>query len=178
MPASDINLPLWLAFLSINEQATRDWLTSLRNRRYFEETLTDHIEAASRYGRKLSLVLFDIDDFKKINDTHGHETGDAVLKRFAALLKDSARKADIVCRYGGDEFAVILPETGKADAEKFVERIIGGSMSPLTADNEDVVPPAYLVTAGIAALPSVNLVSEADADLLARKKESRQSPSR
>ena len=109
------NLPLWLAFLSLNEHATRDWLTGLHNRRYFEETLSDHIEAASRYNRELSLVLFDIDRFKQINDTHGHEAGDEVLRQFADILKMTARKADIVCRFGGDEFAVILPETGMAN---------------------------------------------------------------
>ncbi len=172
----DTNLPLWLAFLSMNEQATRDWLTGLYNRRYFEETLADHIEAANRYNRDLSLVLFDIDNFKQINDAHGHEAGDEVLRQFAEILEITARKSDIVCRFGGDEFAVILPETGKANAEQLVERVVGGSADPSPA-----APPrsfgaatAFSATAGIAALPCKNLVVEADADLLARKKESRQ----
>lgn len=161
MPTEETNLPLWLAFLSMNERATRDWLTGLNNRRYFEETLADHIETATRYGRELSLVLFDIDDFKQINDTHGHEAGDAVLRKFAILLKESARKADIVCRHGGDEFAVILPETSRASAEQFVERVSHASEIP--------------VTAGISTLPCKNLVAAADADLLA-KKETSQAP--
>ena len=163
MDNTETNLPLWLAFLSLNEQATRDWLTGLHNRRYFEETVADHTAAANRYDRKLSLVLFDVDRFKQINDRHGHEAGDTVLKEVADLLKSVSRAADIVCRYGGDEFAVILPETGKANAEHFVERVLAKQIFPT-------------ITAGVAALPCENLVAAADADLLARKAASRQSP--
>jgi two-component system cell cycle response regulator len=166
--STDINLPLWLAFLALNEHATHDWLTGLHNRRYFEATLANHIEVASRYGRDLSLVLFDLDRFKQINDTHGHDAGDDVLRQFATLLKASARKADIVCRYGGDEFAVILPETGTSNAWKFVGRVVGGISDPAPGSPT----PATLIsaTAGVAALPSEHLVADADADLLARKR--------
>jgi diguanylate cyclase (GGDEF)-like protein len=178
MTAEDSQLPLWLAFLSISEQAMRDWLTGLHNRRYFEETLADHVEAARRYSRELSLVLFDIDHFKQVNDTGGHETGDEVLRQFAGLLKSTARKADIVCRYGGDEFAVILPETGKQHTERFVERVSLAlakydwrvTVPCDQTDRGDTVPPAISVTAGSAALPCKNLMTAADTDLLARKK--------
>lgn len=172
MDSPDNNLALWLAFISINEHATRDWLTGLHNRRFFEETLSDHISAADRYNRELSLVLFDIDHFKQINDTHGHEAGDEALRQFAKLIKATARKADIVCRYGGDEFAVILPETNRASAESFVERVVGGGGDP-APQAPGSPPPTTEFTVGIAALPSENLMAEADADLLARKKESR-----
>ncbi len=155
MNNQDTNLPLWLAFLAINEQATHDWLTGLRNRRYFEETLADHMAAATRYDRELALVLFDLDDFKQINDTHGHAAGDDALRQFADCLKKSARKADIVCRFGGDEFAVLLPETSKSSAEKLVDRVL--KETPLPA------------TAGLAALPCDDLVATADADLLEKK---------
>ncbi len=154
---------LWLAVLSLTEQATRDWLTGLYNRRYFEETLADHIEAAKRYDRELSLVLFDIDRFKQINDTSGHAAGDTALRSFAEILKSTARSADILCRFGGDEFAVILPETGPSNAWKFVERVMAQQKYPT-------------VSAGVAALPSADLVKDADADLILRKAESRQSP--
>jgi diguanylate cyclase (GGDEF)-like protein len=159
------NLPLWLAFLALSRQATRDGLTGLYNRRYFEEALPDHVAVANRYQRDLSLVIFDLDRFKHINDTEGHQAGDEVLRQFADILKSTARRADIVCRYGGDEFAVILPETGRTDAAVFVERVFRA----LDALNEN-----RTVTAGIAALPCENLVREADAELLARKRESRQ----
>ena len=155
------SLPLWLAILALSEQATHDWLTGLHNRRYFEESLTDHTEAATRYDRPLALLLFDIDHFKTINDTHGHAVGDETLRQFANLLTRTARKADIVCRYGGDEFAVILPETGTSNAWNFAERVF----QTLETSNDW----NFTVTAGVAALPGSDLVATADADLLARK---------
>jgi len=174
MSSADTNPALWLAFLSMTEQATHDWLTGLHNRRYFEETLADHIEAATRYNRELSLVLFDIDNFKQINDTRGHAAGDETLRQFADLLKKSARKADIVCRFGGDEFSVILPETGISNAKQFVERVVGGIADPAALIPGSPTPGPFSVTAGIAALPCNNLVDAVDADLLTRKTESRQ----
>ena len=173
MNNTETNLPLWLAFLALNEQATHDWLTGLHNRRYFEETLADHIATASRYNRELSLVLFDIDAFKQINDTHGHAAGDNVLRKFSDILKNTARKADIVCRYGDDEFAVILPETGKPSALKFAERVFAtsGIADPALPNPRSPIPATpFTVTAGIADLPCENLTAAADADLMARKK--------
>jgi len=161
---ADSNIALWLAFLALNEQATRDWLTGLYNRRYFEETLVDHIEAAKRYDRELSLVLFDVDGFKSINDSSGHAAGDSALQSFAEILKSTARAADIICRFGGDEFAVILPETESSNAWKFAKRVMAKQKYPT-------------VSAGVASLPSAGLIKEADADLMIRKAESRQPPS-
>lgn len=149
------NLALWLAFLAMNERATRDWLTGLYNRRFFEETLDDHIEAAKRYDRKLSLILFDLDYFKQINDTQGHDAGDSILQKFAATLKSSARAADIICRYGGDEFAVILPETGPDSAQIFADRVKKETPHPAST--------------GIASLPNKDLISMADNNLIKNK---------
>lgn len=96
--------------------AVIDGLTGLYVRRYFDLRMQEKFEEARRYGRFFSLLLFDIDHFKKFNDTHGHQTGDLVLKQFAKLLQDNVRKADICCRYGGEEMTVILPETKLEEA--------------------------------------------------------------
>ena len=157
MNDAENNPLLWLTILSLSEQATRDGLTGLYNRRYFEETLADHMASAERYNRPLSLIIFDIDQFKEINDTNGHTAGDSALKDFSAVLKSTARAADIICRIGGDEFAAILPETEISNAWKFIERVTGKQKFPS-------------VTAGAAALPSADLFKEADADLMARKR--------
>jgi two-component system cell cycle response regulator len=156
MGRADTNLPFWLAVLSLQEQAVRDGLTGLYNRRYFDETLADHVQTARRYGRELSLVLLDLDRFKRVNDTLGHAAGDAVLKAFADGLRVHARQADILCRIGGDEFAVILPETGRTGAGRFAARIAEIAQHPAAA--------------GIAALPCEDLFAAADAALLAEKK--------
>jgi diguanylate cyclase (GGDEF)-like protein len=103
--------------------ADLDALTNLHNRRYFHEMLAREATRAHRYDRKLALVIFDIDDFKTINDRIGHLAGDAVLAAVAERVHSVVRGADIACRVGGDEFAVILPESTLADAEKLYKRV-------------------------------------------------------
>jgi diguanylate cyclase (GGDEF)-like protein len=105
--------------------ADLDALTGLHNRRYFHETLAREVARAHRYGRALALVVFDLDDFKAINDRIGHLAGDAVLAETAERVKDVVRSADIACRVGGDEFAVILPESSTADADQLYHRLLG-----------------------------------------------------
>ncbi len=101
-----------------------DPLTSTYNRRYLMEQLPKEIERGRRYSRPLSAVLCDIDHFKKVNDTHGHQAGDDVLKSFAQMLLGSTRKGvDWVARYGGEEFLIVLPETGIDAAMTFAEKI-------------------------------------------------------
>jgi diguanylate cyclase (GGDEF)-like protein len=110
-------------FRKARQLADLDALTNLHNRRYFHETLARECARAHRYDRKLALVIFDIDDFKAINDRIGHLAGDAVLAAVAERLQSVVRSADIACRVGGDEFAVILPESTLQDAEQLYRRV-------------------------------------------------------
>jgi diguanylate cyclase (GGDEF)-like protein len=105
------------------ELATRDALTSTANRRSIESTLKDEIERARRYGRALSVLFLDIDHFKAINDGLGHAAGDRVLADFAAAVNSCLRPVDSLGRWGGEEFVVVLPETGAGNATKAAERI-------------------------------------------------------
>jgi diguanylate cyclase (GGDEF)-like protein len=110
-------------FREARQLADLDALTNLHNRRYFHETLAREATRAHRYDRRLSLVVFDIDDFKAINDRIGHLSGDAVLAAVAERVQSAVRGADIACRVGGDEFAVILPESTIEDAEQLYKRV-------------------------------------------------------
>jgi two-component system cell cycle response regulator len=112
-----------LAMEKMAELSTKDELTDLHNRRYFMEFAEREVAGAARYGHRLSLMLMDIDFFKQINDSHGHPAGDEVLKHTARILKNSIRRYDVVCRYGGEEFAVIMPNTFLEDARTFCERL-------------------------------------------------------
>lgn len=107
----------------LSEQADVDGLTGLGNRAAFDKRWVEHVAECERYGRPLSLVIMDIDHFKKINDTFGHPAGDEVIAGFANLILEHCRASDIACRYGGEEFALILPETTPADAAVMAERI-------------------------------------------------------
>jgi two-component system cell cycle response regulator len=123
------------------EQAITDALTGLHNRRYMETHLKRLVAEALQKGRSLSLLVADIDHFKRVNDTHGHDIGDVVLKEFARRLKRSVRGMDLACRLGGEEFVVIMPETDLDRACQVAERIrshaatetfdIGGTGEPL-----------------------------------------------
>lgn len=100
-----------------------DGLTQIHNKRYFLEFLDREMARCARYERPLSLILFDIDHFKKINDRHGHLAGDFVLRRLAELISKHIRKEEAFARYGGEEFAIIMPETPGARAGVFAEKI-------------------------------------------------------
>ncbi len=102
---------------------TIDGLTQVFNKRYFLETLEREMGRAQRYRRELSLIMFDIDDFKAINDSFGHLAGDYVLKQLAAVVKGRIRREDILARYGGEEFAIILPEIDAFNALQFAEKV-------------------------------------------------------
>ncbi len=103
--------------------ATTDGLTGLLNHRAFQGRLDEHLAQAQRYGKKVSLILCDIDHFKSVNDTYGHPVGDEVLRGVAKTLGTEARQTDLVARYGGEEFAVVMPETDGGGAMVIAERI-------------------------------------------------------
>jgi len=105
------------------EMANRDGLTGLYNHRYFQETLFKDFQRAVRYKESLSCIMFDVDHFKKFNDTYGHQTGDVVLKTLGGLVKELMRDSDLAARYGGEEFTLILYHTTKNDAVMIAERL-------------------------------------------------------
>jgi len=113
--------------LEVNEQleklATTDGLTGLKNRRSFQEDLASNISLFASNSQPLSLLLLDIDHFKKINDTYGHLTGDRVLQGLGLILKEELREEDVAARYGGEEFALILPNTDQSVAQYIAESI-------------------------------------------------------
>jgi diguanylate cyclase (GGDEF)-like protein len=157
---------------ALEEQATTDGLTGLVNHRTFQERFSAMLGRAERHSMRVSFLLTDIDHFKKINDTHGHPTGDQVLKRVAAILKASARKIDIVARYGGEEFALVLEGTDRAGARQLAERI----RQEVGAQTHDSAKGAFRATLslGVAVYPEdgkakQELISNADQALYAAK---------
>jgi diguanylate cyclase (GGDEF)-like protein len=134
----------------LRAQATIDPLTGCHNRRGFDEILQMEVARAKRYGRPLSLVLLDIDHFKRINDDFGHEVGDHALQRIGRAVRHTFRNTDSACRYGGEEFALIFPETPKDEGAKLAERlrILVESLPP----NAEV-PRALTASFGVACFP-------------------------
>jgi|GEM_PF-1686609 len=154
--------------------AATDGLTGLINRRQFNLQLDSEIARSKRYRNPLSLALFDIDDFKKINDFYGHPTGDRILQELGHLISTNVRESDISARYGGEEFALILPETGQIDAYELLERLrlmIEHTVFCLP-DN----PMTVTISVGVAQLDpdhaeSYDLIERADAALYQAKKQ-------
>ena len=132
--------------------ATTDGLTELYNHRYFQEQIRMQVEQSKRYNNNFSLIIIDIDFFKKFNDTFGHQSGDAVLRQVAQTLKKNVRATDIVCRYGGEEMSIILPNTGKDEAfstaQKICERVASKKFK-LAGDKETNVT----ISLGVSTFP-------------------------
>jgi diguanylate cyclase (GGDEF)-like protein len=131
--------------------AETDPLTNCFNRRALMAKLEQEMDRAARYATMLTGMMIDIDNFKQINDTHGHLVGDRVLKQLANLLKREQRSVDIVARYGGEEFVVLLPETTSAESRNFAERIL---RRVATHDfGESGKPVRVTISVGIASYP-------------------------
>lgn len=111
------------AMARIQADARLDFLTQLPNRGTFEARLAEEFERTRRYGNPLSLIMLDIDLFKRVNDTHGHPAGDKILQLVALQLQKNIRKSDLACRYGGEEFAIVLPETALRPARLAAEKV-------------------------------------------------------
>lgn len=154
--------------------AATDALTGLINRRQFNHQLDAEIARAKRHRNTLSLALFDIDDFKKINDFYGHPTGDRILKELGQLIINNVRESDIPARYGGEEFALILPETGQIDAYELLERL--RAMIEHTVFCLPDNPMTATISVGVAQLDpehakAYELIEKADAALYEAKKQ-------
>ena len=152
--------------------AYRDPLTGLWNRRYFEDRLQEELSRSRRAGpqRRFSLMAIDLDDFKRVNDVHGHAGGDAVLKEVGEFLIAHFRNHDIACRTGGDEFSVILPDLSAADCGSLLERL----QAARTETNLSVAIPVEL-SIGAASWPEAGdsmdeLLSHADQAMYAAKR--------
>jgi len=124
--AEKLAADLRVANEQLSDLASRDGLTGLYNHRHFQDILRREVSEAARYGRPLSVILLDVDHFKKVNDVHGHPAGDEVLKRVAGFLNATIRSTDFVARYGGEEFAMVLTETRAKDALIVAERVRRG----------------------------------------------------
>jgi diguanylate cyclase (GGDEF)-like protein/PAS domain S-box-containing protein len=136
----------------LREQAIRDPLTGLHNRRYIQDVFKQEFSRARRENYPVSVIMLDLDELKSLNDTHGHHIGDQALQSLAFHLQSMTRKEDIVCRYGGDEFIVILGKTFPKDAAKRVEEWREAlNKHPLEAESGDIVRVKF--TAGIASFP-------------------------
>ncbi len=152
--------------------AAKDGLTGLNNRRTLQEQMTHQLKRAMRNGSPLSLLLLDVDDFKAFNDTFGHPAGDSTLQAVARLLADNARDTDFVARFGGEEFAVLLPDTGRDEALMIAERF-RQSLEMTNWSQRDIT-----VSVGVATLNDPHgcesmLVDQADAALYHSKRTGR-----
>jgi diguanylate cyclase (GGDEF)-like protein len=130
--------------------AFHDALTGLLNRRVMANVLAREVDRSRRYGHPLSVVFIDVDDFKAVNDTHGHECGDALLQHLAGILSGCCRVSDIVARFAGDEFVLILPEGDEQSARHLMDRICGRVGNEPLQTPSATVP--YAISFGIAAL--------------------------
>jgi diguanylate cyclase (GGDEF)-like protein len=157
----------------LHAQALNDELTGLFNRRHFERCLSGALRDEHDRGGPTSLVYFDLDAFKAINDSFGHGAGDQVLREFAEVLRAQIRRGDVACRTGGEEFCIVLPQTSLAEAARLARRVVGAVRAARLGPRGDLT-----VSAGVATSPRSrenreHLVRQADDHLLRAKREGR-----
>ena len=136
----------------LRSEAISDSLTGLFNRRYLDATIDREIDRADRAHRSIGIIMLDIDDFKRLNDTHGHHVGDEVLRLVGGLLDRQTRAGDIVCRYGGEEFVLVLPEASLADTQARAESLLA-AIRQLRHDVGDGNTASITMSGGVVALP-------------------------
>lgn len=156
---------------SVAALATQDAMTGLADHSTFQLTLRREFRRAERYARKLSVIMLDVDHFKRFNDQHGHPAGDRVLKKLAQLMREHVRQVDTPCRYGGEEFAIIAPATGKSAAHALAERL-------RTEVEQTFATMGVTISLGVASFPidaldKQDLVEAADQALYRSKREGR-----
>ena len=162
----------------IENMAISDALTGLFNRRHVMERFSEELERAKRLKEALACIMIDIDNFKNINDTYGHLIGDRTLREVSEILKNSIRTYDIAGRYGGEEFLIILPDTGFEDALILAERIRAGIKAQPAAKSDLTPPIKVTISLGIASMRDTdisidNMIKRADDGLYAAKKSGR-----
>jgi diguanylate cyclase (GGDEF)-like protein/PAS domain S-box-containing protein len=157
----------------LREQSVRDYLTGLFNRRYMEETLERELLRASRKKLSLGIIMLDVDDFKQFNDTYGHAAGDDILRELGSLLLRQIRGEDIACRYGGDEFILIMPDATQEVTRQRAELVCESArMSHLQFEGQSLAP--VTLSLGVAVFPehgftSTGILRAADAALYRAK---------
>jgi diguanylate cyclase (GGDEF)-like protein len=161
----------------LRSQSIRDPLTGLFNRRYMEETLEREVRRAQRAGRPMAVLMLDLDHFKRVNDDFDHDAGDALLREIGAALLRNLRREDVACRFGGEEFVLVLPEASLADAERRAEELRSEIKRLRVSDKGRLLGPVT-ISIGLAAYPEHGLAGDAllhaaDAALYRAKREGR-----
>jgi len=151
---------LRLSKARLAEEARTDSTTGLLNRRALDAALGTEFRRAQRYGRRLAVLMVDLDDFKGLNDQHGHAFGDLVLRTVASTLRANLRESDVLARYGGDEFVVVLPEAAREDALAVGEKLRTAVAARLLVDGD--IEARSTLSVGVATYPAELATSEAD----------------
>ena len=172
-PVGESHCVLFDEVATLRKQVVTDPLTGLFNVRHFRKSLEHELERTRRTGMTTALMMVDLDHFKSVNDTWGHEAGNLVLQTVAQLLQDQTRKLDICCRYGGEEFAVILPSTELMLARQVAERCLNAlrnTLIPLESTDLQVTASIGVAVADNSSQTSDRLIEDADECMYDAKK--------